>query len=339
MAIATIIKGPSNEYFREFEDACDSYFTRLFPDWKSSDKTYMFPPCFPSRYLAPTGEASGAVPLTKSEEVDLKGDLAELKVFRTLDRFGREGKHPMFVFTKFEFNNFIENIRQRFPEDAQSPPEDALQTLWDNLSTVDLTREIDFLVVHKRLGMLLIEVKAVEKFKSNRYLDAKKQLQIGEQFVKALLHTTSISIPLYKVIAMPNVNDPGRDSDGYIDLRSKDLENENDMEAFKLWWRKNFASSCLSEKKEQDIFRLVSILVGQRAAISATARILADTVSTIDVQRFLAKSYEKQKRKGKITEGSFAVVKPAEIAGLRILVKQFMFLNPEQLSIWEGPYQ
>lgn len=124
----------------------------------------------------------------------------------------------MFVFTKFEFKNFIENIRQRFPEDAQSPPEDTLQALWDNLSTVDLTREIDFLVVHKRLGMVLIEVKAVDKFKPNRYLDAKKQLQIGEQFIKALLRTTSISVPLYKVIAMPNVNDPGRDSDGYIDL-------------------------------------------------------------------------------------------------------------------------
>ena len=106
MAIATVVKGPSNEYFQEFEDACDSYFTRLFPDWKSSDKTYMFPPCFPSRYLAPTGEASGAVPLTKSEEVDLKGDLAELKVFRTLDRFGRGRETPNVCFHEIRIQEF-----------------------------------------------------------------------------------------------------------------------------------------------------------------------------------------------------------------------------------------
>ena len=62
-----VVKGPSNEYFSrcEFEDACVTYLDRIFPDWKSADKTYLFPPWFQYRYLAPSGKASGAIPFNK----------------------------------------------------------------------------------------------------------------------------------------------------------------------------------------------------------------------------------------------------------------------------------
>lgn len=70
---SAVFKGPANEYFGDLEVACDAYLCRLFPEWKKVDRTYMFPPVFPFRYIAPTGKASGAVPLSKSEEVDVKG--------------------------------------------------------------------------------------------------------------------------------------------------------------------------------------------------------------------------------------------------------------------------
>lgn len=97
-----VVKGPSNKYFSNFEEACEVYLAKIFPDfgnWKLNEtlKTYMFPPRFSCRYQAPIDEASGAMRLTTSEEADVKGDDAELKIFRTLDKFGREMEQPMFV--------------------------------------------------------------------------------------------------------------------------------------------------------------------------------------------------------------------------------------------------
>lgn len=72
MATPAVVKGPSCKYFQDFEEACAAYVTKIFPDfkdWKSlGEKTFMFPPCFPCRYLAPTDKASGAMRLTKNEK-------------------------------------------------------------------------------------------------------------------------------------------------------------------------------------------------------------------------------------------------------------------------------
>ena len=67
MASLCVVKDSAGEYFCIFEQACEAYLNRLWPDWKTNDRTYMFPPTFPFRYTAPTGAASGAVGLSKSE--------------------------------------------------------------------------------------------------------------------------------------------------------------------------------------------------------------------------------------------------------------------------------
>lgn len=190
MASSFIVEGPANESLCDLEVACDAYLCRLFPDWKRTDRTYMFPPAFPFRYIAPTGKASGAVPLSKSEEVDVKGDEAELRIFRALDKFGREDNQPMFVLTKFEFKEFTKQVL------LGKLPDETVDSLFGSLSITDLSREIDFLVVHRRAGVVLIEVKATEKFKSNRYLDAKKQLDVAEKFIRALLKAMGITLPV-----------------------------------------------------------------------------------------------------------------------------------------------
>ena len=328
----TAVKGPANEYFYDLEEACEAYLCRLFSDWKITDRTYMFPPAFPFRYIAPTGVASGAVRLSKSEEVDVKGDEAELRIFRALDKFGREDNQPMFVLTKFEFKEFIKEVLSR------KLPVESVDSLFASLSETDLSREIDFLVVHKRVGVILIEVKATEKFRTNRYLDAKKQLEVGEKFIKALLKAMGITLPVYKVIAMPNVANPGRDAAGYIDLRKHDLvlddDDSVDVQLFSLWWKEHFSETSLGEVGDA-MLTFMSVLVGQRAAISATANILEEVCKTIDEQRFLERSYVKFSKKA--AHGSETVVKPTAKASLAMLAKQFMFLNSEQLEIWEGP--
>ena len=293
----------------------------------------MFPPAFPFRYTAPTGAASGAVGTSKSEELDIKGDSAELLIFRSLDKYGRETNQPMVVITKFEFQEFIDEVL------LQNLPGDYVQSLFADLSQTDLSREIDFLVFHQRVGVILIEVKATEKFKTNRYLDAKRQLEVGEKFVQALLKAKGIDVPVYKVVAMPNVIDEGRSANDYIDLRkihlgTKDDGDDHNLQHFELWWKEHFTKRSF-ELDAEKFLSLISIFVGQRAAISATTQILSVVFKTIDEQSFLEKSYKKLTRKG--AGGSPVVVRPTDATGLGILAKQFMFLNIEQLGIWEGP--
>ena len=334
MASSYVVKDSAGEYFCIFEQACEAYLNRLWPDWKTSDRTYMFPPAFPFRYTAPTGAASGAVKISKSEELDIKGDSAELLIFRSLDKYGRETNQPMVVITKFEFQEFIDEVLR------QNLPGDYVQSLFADLSQTDLSREIDFLVVHRQIGVILIEVKATEKFKTNRYLDAKRQLQVGEKFVQALLKAKGIDVPVYKVVAMPSVADEGRSANDYIDLRkihlgTEDGDDDDNLQRFELWWKEHFTKMPF-EQDEEKLLSLISIFVGQRAAISATTQLLSAVFKTIDEQSFLEKSYKKMTRKGAC--GSPVVVRPTDSTGLSILAKQFMFLNMEQLRIWEGPF-
>ena len=334
-----VVKGPSNEYFSrsEFEDACVAYLDRIFPDWKSADETRMFPPWFQFRYLSPTGKASGALPPNKDLKADLKGDEAELKIFRSLEKFGREKKQPMFVFTKFEFKDFTKEVLSR------KGAKNLEQSLQADLMKNDLTREVDFIVVHKHMGIILLEVKARGIFKKDRYEKAMEQLQVGEQFILALLHVTAAGrhIPVYKVVAFPNMSAHRQKSiDGYIDLRRENLGN---ADTFEQWWTEHFGEKCFNKEEEDEMLKLVAVLVGQRSVINAMALVPRDACTEvfekIDKQKFLEKSYnqqEKERKKGKPIDVASAVVK-TERPELAILTKQFLFLNPEQLRIWEGP--
>ena len=333
MASPCVVKDSAGKYFCIFEEACEEYLNRLWPDWKTSDRTYMFPPAFPFRYTAPTGAASGAVGLSKSEELDIKGDSAELRIFRALDKYGRETNQPMLVITKFQFQEFIDQVL------LQNLPSEYVQSLFADLSEKDRSREIDFLIVHRRTGVILIEVKATEKFKTNRYLDAKRQLQVGEKFVQALLTAKDLDIPVYRVVAMPNVVDEGRSANDFIDLRKihlglTDDDEDDNLQHFEMWWKQHFTERSFEEEIEK-LLSLISVFVGQRSAISATTQILSEVFKTIDEQSFLERSHAKMTRKG--ASGSPVVVRPADATSLRILAKQFVFLNMEQLGIWEGP--
>ena len=323
------MKGPAGEYFSNFEERCEKYLTNLWPDWKTNDRTYMFPPVFPCRYISPTGEASGAVKLSKAEIDCVKGDFAELQIFQVLEKFGQETDQPMFVFSQFKYKEFIEKV---LPNDHP-----LFASLVTRFVKEEVKEEIDFVVLHRRIGVILIEVKANEKFRSPRYKDAKEKLEVVEEFVRVFLKAKGIDIPVYKVVAMPNVSDEGRSPDGYINLRKIHLQmddkgNVKDLLPFEGWWKQNFTERSLGEHEEK-FLSLISLFVGQRATICATAQILRGVFQTIDRQSFLQQSQKKIK-KNKGCE-SPAVVRPKE-EGPSILARQFMFLNEEQLAIWRG---
>ena len=175
-----MVKGPAGQYTSDLLKACEDNFNRVYQGCvNSSDHgPIMCPAAFKFGYVAPRGEASGATPLSDIEEVNFKGDAAELKIFEALATLGGKTKQPMFVLSKFMFMDFTRGVLQKILP-ADHPTLVKFQ---------DLEGEVDFVIVHRRIGVILIEVKAIPEFKKGEYNRAKKQLKNGEEIIQALLH-------------------------------------------------------------------------------------------------------------------------------------------------------
>lgn len=328
MAAPAFVKGPAGQYFSDLVQACEDHFSRIYPDYVDSldHDTVMCPSVFPFGYIAPTGQASGATPLNDIEKASIDGDNAELKIFHMLEKFGKETNQPMFVLAQVKITEFIKNVlRQKLPADHP--------ILVDKLN---LEGEIDFLIIHRQIGVILIEVKAPKKFSKSTQSKARKQLQIGEEIIHALSHAdhkidhNESTIPVYKVIAMPNVSDPGRENQNFISLREVNVRSDGN---FVRWWENKFAKRMFGSHEKRELQNLIYIFVAQKCEVSS--KVLSDVCKKIDQQKFLHKSYEKGTKKG--GDGSQAIVKTADRPEQAILAKQFLFLNPDQLRIWNGP--
>ena len=321
-----VVQGPAGEYFSDLLKACEDHFSRIYPDYVNSEdhETVMCPPAFPFGYIAPSGKASGATPLTEIEKSSIDGDNAELKIFYMLEKFGKETNQPMFVLTQVEIAEFFKNVlHQKLPADHPG------------FGKINSDGEIDFVIVHRHIGVILIEVKATKKFSKSVQGKARKQLQTGDEIIRSLLYVDQkeeIAIPVYKVIAMPNVSDRGRGNQHFISLREIDTRSAND---FARWWENNFVSKIFDRHEKGQLQKLTAILVGQKCKVSS--KMLSDAYKKIDSQSFLRKSHERYTKQG--GDGPQVVAKTADRQDQVILATQFLFLNLEQLRIWNGPRQ
>ena len=269
----------------KFVSTCEAHLAEVCPNL--SARTCMFPPVFERGNPSPKEPASGAMPLKPSEVKAETGDDGEYTIFRVLEEFGR-GEKQMAVFSKFKYKEFIESVLDKnlpkddidhflatlkkkdvAPQEAKdprgqgnndgekesTPQENAKPTKKKKEKEPD---EMDFVVIHQNIGVILIEVKGGEKFVKSVYSRAKLQLQFGEKLIRGigelLLH--DVHIPVFKVIAMPKVplhRTPASECiQEYIDLRSRDLCNfpygEHNFEEhiafclsnFPNWWGKHF---------------------------------------------------------------------------------------------------
>lgn len=321
-----VVKEPAGKYSSDLLKVCEDHFSRIYPDYVNTmdHETVMCPPAFPFEYIAPTGEASGAIPLADIEKVNIEGDSAELQLFYVLEKFGKATNQPMFVLPKVKYAEFIENIiRQTVPLNRQT-----------DLEKIKFDEESDFVIVHRNIGVILIEVKSTKKFSKSHQGKARKQLQAGEKIIRALLHadhSQEISIPVKKVIAMPNVSDPGRGNQEYISLR--EIDTRHSEGGFASWWQNNFDSREFDNNEKQQLQRLIAILVRLKCKVSS--EILSDVYEKIDEQEFLRNSHKKYTKQD--GDGPEVVVKSADRPERNILSTKFTFLNLEQLRIWNGP--
>ena len=317
-----LAKGAAGQYFTDLVEACEDYFNRIYPQCVNSThhETVMCPPVFRFGYVAPTGQASGAKALTNKEEDSIQGDNAELKIFHMLEKLGQNTKQPMFVLSQLELSEFSKNIlQQRLPADHP--------VLSENFEG-----EIDFVIIHRRFGVILMEVKSNYKFSKSLQGKARKQLQKGEKIIHSLLQAdqrTEISIPIYKVIAMPNVADQCRGNSDFIGLREIHVRSDNH---FNSWWKSMFAETEFNPEQQQKLQHLISMCVCQKSEVSSV--VLASVYKKIANQNFLQKSYKKGLRDP--GDSLQEVSKPGENWEQGILAKQFTFLNPDQLRIWNS---
>lgn len=114
------------------------HFTSLYRHFEH--ETVMCPPIFSFEYKAPIGKASGATPLLQTEEGSLRGDTAERKIFKMLEKCTL----PMFVISKLKWSNFIlEVAQQKLPKNHPS-----LSYMAEALKT---PKEVDFALFIRKL--------------------------------------------------------------------------------------------------------------------------------------------------------------------------------------------
>ena len=317
-------------------ERCVENFNQQYPNY-CENATTMCPPDFRYGYIAPLSEeASGFNELKQIEKDTVKGDDAEKLVFDALSKC----RQPMFVIRGLKFTSFLQSVLGK---------------------CFDVEGEIDFVIIHRKIGVLLLEVKAQDNKKN--YRKAIEQLDKHQEIIEALLNVLSqtqdsVSNPannlaesqtqvqnqleVYKVYVTPN----NKLSEG--GTRAYHLDNEalGDIEK---WFESTFSGREFEDSQRKVLHKLCCVLVAQRTEVTTTT-----CDSLLDRQMFYQQSFDKQnekdrkKRKKKKEEEEKvveelpnmkkrSVVSTREHPGLSLLKGQFMFLNQQQLAVWEGP--
>jgi len=238
-----LAKGAAGKCFSDLVKACEDHFNWYYPECVNTNdhKTVMCPPVFPFGYVAPTGEASGAMELSKVEEDTIRGDTAELKIFHLLEKFGEKTKQPMFVLTQLNLSEFLKNVlQQNLPADHP--------VLKNNFNG-----EIDFVIIHRKIGVILMEVKSNFEFDKRPQGKARKQLDKVEEIILSLIKADDepeIGVAVYKVIAMPNVSEQCRGNSNFIGLREFDVRSDGN---FSDWWLSKFCEIDFDIRKQQKL--------------------------------------------------------------------------------------
>ena len=198
--------------------AGDSIIKEYCTEYETAkSESYMLPPAVHSQYPEERDLATDTIPkpsyaLSRGEEGkyiglrnNQRGELGEQRVFDTLHQFIHASTEDQFLVLKnldLDNNNNL-NIKAKLLIHQ-------LQTI--NLSTVDMQREHDFVIVVKHIGIILIEVKTSAT--GNSISSAERQLSNGCELMWALMGgvkgTGKLHIPVEKVIVLPSEQTPNR---------------------------------------------------------------------------------------------------------------------------------
>ena len=382
MAFPVVI-GPAGQRY-ELLEGMKQHFLSLYGEWKSG--TIMCPPLFPREFISPVSDLPGVAPLKQHVLDTIRGDDAEEKIFEILKQFGETEKQPMFVLAKLKITELFMRycMPDRTFQELKERSEEKKKKTEEKPKKLDV--EIDFAIVHLKIGVILVEVKATDKWPNSK---AFNQLSEGEKIIKGLLHEDS-HIPVYKVVALPGMDGSGNCKDDFVILKKSDVGS---CEEFSHWMHSYFNAEKCGSQEKQELRNLLYKLVGERTRVDSSferfsdnvhpEKVLSERCKNIWSQACLRQRYEfecsKRKEKGKkptagkrkldglpecstaeekgkkptgdkrkldelaecsTTEEkgkkSMRLVKTADEPGLAVMAKDIVFLNPEQLCIFEG---
>lgn len=332
-----VVRGPAGQTPQLGVEFLREHFKRLFGEWLSG--TIMCPHIYPRDYISPIRELTGAAPVKPMVTQTVRGEEAEEKVFTIVKEYGEREKQTMFVLTKLKFTEFI----NFFMHSDQTTEE---------IDQAEIEAEIDFVIEHVNIGIILVEVKAAKSWpKGKKHFS---QVNKAAEIIRGLLRKGS-DIPVYKVAAFPNIDGHGRSKDDCFILKSLDMSS---CEEFSHWMELHFSAKTFSSQEKQDLRTLLYILVGQRTSIGSSRKTIefSDDVSSRKVssknfelitrQECLRQRFESESAKGKARKQKFgnesclqqqlAILKTADRPGNGALAEELVFLTGEQLCIWKG---
>ena len=303
MAFPVVI-GPGGKRY-ELHEGMKQNFLSLYGEWENG--TIMCPSLFPRDFISPVGDLPGVAPLEQHVLDTIRGDDAEEKIFEILKRFGEEEKQPMFVVSKLKITELFMKYCMpdlTFQELKNLNEKRKKETENENEKKLDV--EIDFAIVHLNIGVILIEVKATDKWPKRK---AFNQLSEGEKIIKGLLHEDS-HIPVYKVVALPSMDGSGYCKDDFVILKKSDVGS---CEEFSHWMHSYFNAEKCGSQEKQELRNLLYKLVGERTRVDSSferfsdnvhpEKVLSERCKNIWSQACLRQRYEfecsKRKEKGK----------------------------------------
>jgi len=298
--------------FTSFEKANEVYMEQHFPQWQEKQQTFVIPPRYEYRdqYIPQEGSAITINSKLKENASDrLRGDQAEEKVVSAFIRYGRSHEQPMFIFHNFKFQMLQRTSKQlNLAEKGEQ-----------------VTQEVDVIIVHRDLGVIVVEIKAIknecdkEKDKQNydirnennkkTYDKAVRQLDKAEKSLNKLYSDISCTNKtITKVIACPNLQEmPSTSSCGNIHLCKHNLIEFDD------WWAAMIHTIKCDQVLCKNIYcNLVPKLLCGRSDICVLFS--SRTIETRDRQETVKQLAERQ--------------------GESITKKEWFYLTPEQCAAW-----
>lgn len=215
---------------REWDSEIIKSLDDEFPDWNYPKTTHMIP--------------------DELHKQGNEGEKAEKIVFNLLKTFGEQRKEPMFVVHSYNFKERISEVKSNFLSSKK----------WN-------IGEHDFVVMHRQIGFVFLQVKAAVKAPKT-YSKAQKQLEKDRDSMKFFLE--EVGIPKAKItknsvdklfsrfpgfVVMPNCPRPDSAASTYADgIFQADCAN---VEAFAKWWDANIGTTvCKENEVNEDLFNL-----------------------------------------------------------------------------------
>ena len=297
------MKGPAG-IIQSHEEANNFYMKIHFPGWQEHYKTCIIPPVYEMNHEEKPNEI-----IFQNEKRQVSDDrlsqLAEESVVYAFYNYGCKHAQPMFIFHGVKLDKISQQQHGKKKNNSG---------------------ESDIIIVHREIGIILVETKSMETFNKDTYRKAKDQLNDAEEFLKTIeLGQHARRVPVLKVIACPKLRrNPSRKLSQYIDLRKEDLNEFDD------WWKNAIESSSTNlsilQPCKTAYCSLIPKLVCGRDDICLPLKI-----------RVIADKLDNQEVCKKVNEQEINVHYERENKGT--LVEECIYLTPEQCTVWHKERQ